>query len=215
MSRPSQNIDKLLIKAGMELIPATGISGLKIRAVTKKAGVNLGMFNYHFGTKDKFIEKLLSEMYSEFFNDIKIQALHGETSIEQLRNSLVTISKFVRDNRSVFLTFLEEILLGNTKMMEHAKKNMTAHIYLISGLVRKCQRDGYLAKMPFQNAIVFLMGSVLGPNFVFRIFQKHFANKNLFGILAGAVEKTMFSDKELERRIDMALRGLSAGGVNA
>ena len=55
MSRPSKNTDRLLIEAAKELIPEAGFKGLKIREVARKAGVNLGMFNYHFKTKEKFL----------------------------------------------------------------------------------------------------------------------------------------------------------------
>ncbi|MBC7946203.1 MAG: TetR/AcrR family transcriptional regulator, partial [Burkholderiales bacterium] len=50
MPRPSQNTDRRLIKAARKLLPETGCSGLNLRQVAVKAGVNLGMFHYHFKT---------------------------------------------------------------------------------------------------------------------------------------------------------------------
>ena len=82
MTRPSTNIDKKLLQAGKDLIPKTGFSGLKVRDVAKKAGANLGMFNYHFGTKDKYIEILIKEVYSEFFVSFKLESETGNNSYE-------------------------------------------------------------------------------------------------------------------------------------
>ena len=43
MPRPSRNVDLLLMKAGRELLPTTGLRALSIRQITERAGVNLGL----------------------------------------------------------------------------------------------------------------------------------------------------------------------------
>ena len=62
MSRPSRNVDALLLRAGRELYPETGAAGLSIRKVAERAGVNLGMFHYHFRTKEAFVRQLLQAL---------------------------------------------------------------------------------------------------------------------------------------------------------
>ena len=59
MPRPSRNIDQLLIAAALELLPNAGTSVLTIRQVCQHAGVNLGMFHYHFKTRDVFLRAVL------------------------------------------------------------------------------------------------------------------------------------------------------------
>ena len=46
MTRPSQNTDWRLIRAGRELLPEPGITGLSLRREADRAGVNLGMFHW-------------------------------------------------------------------------------------------------------------------------------------------------------------------------
>ena len=46
--RPSRNLDRALLAAGRELLPERGCAGLSVREVADAAGVNLGMFHYHF-----------------------------------------------------------------------------------------------------------------------------------------------------------------------
>ena len=48
MARPSQNVDQRLLEAGLALLPQTGCAGLSVRRLADHAGVNLGMFHYHF-----------------------------------------------------------------------------------------------------------------------------------------------------------------------
>ena len=63
MPRPSQRIDDALLASGRELYPRLGSSGLSLRALTEHAGANLGMFHYHFKTKDNFLRTLLQQLY--------------------------------------------------------------------------------------------------------------------------------------------------------
>ncbi len=60
MVRPSQNIDQLLLDAGLALLPGTGCAGFSVRKLTQLAGVNLGMFHYHFGSKQGLYREVLA-----------------------------------------------------------------------------------------------------------------------------------------------------------
>ena len=52
MARPSQNLDRALLEAGFAELERGGVRGLSVRAVCARAGVNVRMLNYHFGSKD-------------------------------------------------------------------------------------------------------------------------------------------------------------------
>ncbi|MGA2091755.1 MAG: TetR/AcrR family transcriptional regulator, partial [Endomicrobiales bacterium] len=148
MTRPSRNIDQILIKTALEMIPDTGFTGLKVRALAKKAGVNLAMFTYHFKTKDLFIERILSEVYEKFFNNLHLESTRNEDCLDRLRNSLRVAALFVRDHRELIVPFIEEIMMGNTKIMTFAKKNMTRHLVLIGTLISECQKLGCIIDAP-------------------------------------------------------------------
>ena len=74
MARPSQGIDQALLRSGRELFATSGCDGLSLRALAEHAGVNLGMFHYHFKTKDNFLRALLQQLYEEVFARIGIEA---------------------------------------------------------------------------------------------------------------------------------------------
>jgi len=207
MTRPSQNVDKKLIAAGKELIPVMGISGLKIREVTKKAGANLGMFNYHFGTKEKYIEVLMIDVYSEFLSDFKLDSEKGSTSQECLRNTLIGTAHFIRQNRTLIAALFEEILKGNIRIVEFARKNMTKHINILLKLIKQCQKDGYLVKTSIFIIAPILIGAVALPSIAIRVLEKNY-QKTVLGTLIPLLKSTAISDKRIIERIDYALKGL-------
>ena len=60
--RPSRNLDRALLAAGRELFPSRGCPGLTVREVAEAAGVNLGMFHYHFKSREAFLRALLQSV---------------------------------------------------------------------------------------------------------------------------------------------------------
>ena len=210
MSRPSKNTDRLLIEAAKELIPEAGFKGLKIRDVARKAGVNLGMFNYHFKTKEKFIEILISEVYGEFLKGLLLSSSKGNNSLENLKNVLIEIAVFVRNHSEIVQPLFEEIVSGNKRMMDFAKANLTRHISILLDLIKKCQKEDFVRKdiRPFNILINALVPAVL-PSVMAKVIEKYYM-RPFFGILTGPFKAMILSDRALEQRIDMALKGVSA-----
>ncbi len=73
MARPSRNLDRALLAAGSELFPVHGCAGLTIRQVADAAGVNIGMFHYHFGSREAFLRALLQQTYEGMFADLRLE----------------------------------------------------------------------------------------------------------------------------------------------
>ena len=67
MPRPSRNLDRVLLAAGRELLARRGCAALSVREVAHAAGVNLGMFHYHFKTREVFLKTLLQQTYEDMF----------------------------------------------------------------------------------------------------------------------------------------------------
>jgi AcrR family transcriptional regulator len=211
MSRPSKNVDKKLLQAGKDLIPVMGISGLRIREVARKAGANLGMFNYHFGTKEKYLEALMIDVYSEFLSDFKLDSEKGENSMERLRNALVGAAYFIREHRTLIAALFEEILKGNRGIVEFARKNMTKHVNILLGLISQCQKDGLMMKTSIFTIAPLIVGAAALPSIVIRVLEKNYKGTFL-GAFIPLLKNTAISDKGIKERIDLALKALSPGG---
>lgn len=207
MPRPSRNVDQLLLKAGHELLPATGVRALSIRQVTERAGVNLGMFHYHFKTKDVFVRALLESRYNEMFASLEI-ATHRSTSVvENLRAAVNVLALFGRDNRLLLVRLLGDALAGETVAVEFLHTNLPRHLAVIAALVAQGQKLGRFRKMPIPQAIAFLMGGVGAPI----LLGAALVNSGFMPTpQARGLEDTVFSDAAIGERIDMALAGLAA-----
>lgn len=77
-----------IIQATTKLIEEKGeyLEEITVREICKRAGVGLGLVNYHFGNKDKLIEQCVERMINgtvERFQNIQ-EKTEGRTSFEKL-----------------------------------------------------------------------------------------------------------------------------------
>src|SRR5688572_1720742 len=131
MARPSQNTDQRLIQAARKLLPETGCSGLNLRQVAARAKVNLGMFHYHFKTKNEFLRQVLQEVYEEFFKELELEAAHYPTPKENLRAALSVFAAFARDNRRLFFALMRDAMNGEQVAQDFLRANLHRHIEIL------------------------------------------------------------------------------------
>ena len=208
MSRHSTNADQRLIRAARELVPETGFSRLTLREVAAKAGVNLGMFNYHFKDKRNFLCRVMEEMYEEFLAKFNWEVAVGETSLEQLRNALRALGRFVRDNRRLLTALGRDVMEGDRDIVRFVEDNFSRHMTVIYKIVQQCRKEGYLAPaIPVPQVLVFLAASVAGPSIMFNV-----VDRAPTGLALTALKKTLspmvIGDKALDKRVDMAIQAV-------
>jgi len=204
--RPSRNVDQLLLEAGHELLPKTGVRGLSVRQVTERAGVNLGMFHYHFKTKDIFVRALLEQKYNDMFAVLADASHASDSPVENLRASVNTLARFARDNRGLLVRLLNDALAGEVVAQEFLRANLPRHIQVVAGLVAQGQKAGQLRKLPLPQAMAFVMGAVGAPV----LFATAALHNNLIPpLMAPMLEAALFTDAAIAQRVDMALFGLA------
>jgi AcrR family transcriptional regulator len=57
---------EMLLTAAYDLVADVGIEGLRTREIAKKAGLNLGIFHYCFGSKDDLLRALYQYIVARF-----------------------------------------------------------------------------------------------------------------------------------------------------
>jgi AcrR family transcriptional regulator len=207
MPRPSRNVDQLLIESGLTMLPQTGIRGLSIRAVTEHAGVNLGMFHYHFKTKDAFIRTLLEQTYNTMFTSLEMKSKSSASALENLRASVNVLARFGRENRLMMVRMLGDAFAGEEVAIDFLRTNAPRHWAVITSLLQAAQKEGDLKKMPMQQALAFLMGALAAP-----ILAGTAAINGGFASPAvrKQLEQFVFTDAAIAERVDMALAGMAA-----
>ncbi|MCK5242405.1 TetR/AcrR family transcriptional regulator [bacterium] len=207
MSRPSKNTDEKLIKAALELLPTTGYSGLSMRTVAKKAGVNLGMFHYHFKNKEAFIQRVTSSFYEEFFRKFTLEIESGKDTEEQLRKAIRTLVFFGRDNRKLVVAMIKDVLDGNRQLVRMLEEFVPRHGIVLVRLLRECQKQGVVAKAPLPLVMTYFMGAMLGPVIMAAVLER-VRLRPPYDLVKKTAVPYILSDKVIEKRLDMVLRGI-------
>jgi AcrR family transcriptional regulator len=158
MARPSRNVDRLLLAAGRDLFPDAGAARLSVRKVAAHAGVNLGMFHYHFRTKELFVRQLLQELYDEMFANLELAAT-SRAPQEALRAALNVLARFARDNGRLLRRLCADAFSGEPLAAEFLRANMPRHVGVILGLIVSGQRAGALKPMAPPQALCFWRGA--------------------------------------------------------
>lgn len=208
MARPSGNTDKKLLKAGREIIEKEGLSRLSLRAVAKQAGVNLGMFHYHFKNKAEFSQRCAGEAYADFYKGFEVKVSEPGGTIEKLRRGLLTFARFSRDQRHFLLAMLRDLEDKNSQAWDFVRSKFPPpHGKVIMSLVRQGQREGLLLKVPVPTALSLLMASIAAPNVMAGLAERVMGSR-LLSLPKLALHHYFLSDKALEMRVNLALRTL-------
>jgi AcrR family transcriptional regulator len=201
--------DQRLIEAAQKILKKSSLSRMNIRQVATKAGVNLGMFHYHFKTKDMFIRAVMQDVYEKFFKNFSLRIEEADTPLEKLRQALLTLGMFVRDHRKLVLSIIEDVLDGNKEVLLFVRKNGERHARILWDLVGQCQKEGLIEKMPRPQVFAFMMPAVVGSAVLMGGVENVASSLFERGVLKGA-EVLILSDSALRKRVDMALEALAS-----
>jgi AcrR family transcriptional regulator len=193
------------------MLPQTGVSGLRLREVARRAGVNLGLFHYHFGSKEAFTRRLLQELYEDFFTELSLESRGEGSPRERLHRSLVAIGRFMRQHRQFIMMIIQELLQGHRGCIEFARKNIPRHVSVIAGLIKEGQSAGQIKPIPLPMAMAFAMGGIGVPNLMITMLERVNA-KHAFEMTPKALESLMLSDQALEQRAELIVSLLAAKG---
>lgn len=206
MARPSRNIEQALLQSGRELYAERGAARLSVRALTQHAGVNLGMFHYHFKTKDAFLAQLLESWYEEMFARLQSSAQQPGPSIERLREALFFLASFVRDHAAVLGRVISDAAAGEAVAAEFMRTNAPRHLRVLLALMAQAQKEGSLAKVPPLQRFVFVMSAVAMPLIIAPGIRSLGVAP---GVLGDSLTAQVMSDKAIRQRIELALMALA------
>lgn len=211
MARPSHKSDEQLIDAALALMPRQGLSALRIREVARKAGVNLGMFHYHFKSKRAFTRRVFKAFYERFFERLTaaIAAAEGAPPRERLRAGMLAIIRFGRDHRGHMLSILRDVMDGDAEAIAFVRENFPRHIAIMYRLVREAQRAGVLQRLPLPVLLPVLAAPQLLPVVGVAAVERVVAG-TLLGFPVAGLARLLLTDRMIAARLDLSLAAVSA-----
>lgn len=84
--------EHIILKA-IELFSEGGFDNTSIREISKKAGVNVAMINYYFGSKEKLFEAMIE--YKSQYLKVRLQELRENTRLSELEKLNIIVEEFV------------------------------------------------------------------------------------------------------------------------
>jgi len=208
--RPSRNLDRALLAAGRALFPSRGCAGLTVREVADAAGVNLGMFHYHFKSREAFLRALLQSVYEEMFAELlqRAQQIPSKDAgaVDVLRAALQFMGRFVRANRAILSRVLTDALCDDPIANEFLGRNLPRHLTVILGLIEAAQEEGTLKPLPAPQLLGFCAGSLAMPILFGGAMVERSPKASPH---VKMIEAVLLSDAALDQRIELALAAIS------
>ena len=208
MPRPSQQLDAALLQSGRALYPQVGCAGLSVRAVAEHAGVNPGMFHYHFKSKGNFLRTLLTGLYDEMYADMQVDLASGRPAVERLRAALTALARFLRAHRLVVARVWMDALAGESVAREFMQTNGPRHVGVLLALLQQADAEGAVVGLPPAQRLAFVLGAVGMP----LIFAGALVES---GVAPPAIRQhfdaEVMSDAAIVQRVDLALHALRPG----
>lgn len=206
MSRPSRNIDQILLQSGRALYPEHGCAGLSLRMLAEHAQVNVGMFHYHFQSKDNFLRELLTQMYEDLFQQLQQEASVDGPTLQRLRQALCRLGRLMREHGHWLGRVLSDASHGEPVATAFLQANGARHIQLLLALLEQAAQEGSLVPMPAMQRVTFLMGAVVAP-MVIAPRAMHLGV--LPPPLITSIRNDVLSDTGIAQRVDHALWALT------
>ena len=207
--RPSRNLDQALLVAGRALFPGRGCGAMSVREVADAAGVNLGMFHYHFKSRDAFLRALMQQAYEEMFATLALEVARDADPVINLRNAFRVLGRFMRDHRPFLARVFTDALSGEQCAREFLRDNMPRHLGVLQALVAEGQKRGRLVDIAFPQVIGLCGGALSMPILLGGALLDSGA---LAGPMAAAVQGSALSDAGIDQRIDLAIKAVSRTG---
>ncbi len=204
--RPSRNLDQALLAAGRRLFPQRGCASLAVREVADAAGVNLGMFHYHFKSREAFLRALMQQAYEEMFATLTLEVGRDADPVVNLRSAFRVLGRFARNNRPFLARVFTDALSGEECAREFLRDNMPRHVGVLHRLVTEGQRQGRLVTIPFPQVLGLCGGALMMPILVGGALLEAGA---LQPPMAQVIEASFLTDAGIDQRIDLALKALT------
>lgn len=209
MPRPPSDVRRRLLTAGRLLIEDKGLGALTVRGLARRAAVNLGLFHYHFRSRERFVRELLQETYEKFFSQLSMESGGAGLALDRLERSMIIFGRFGRENRRLLSMLLREALNGDKTTIAFAKRNIPRHAGIILGLLRECAERGQLPPLPLPALMSFLLGGMGVPNLVVSLLEKSKARRP-FGMSPASARESLVSDSVITARARLLIGALKS-----
>lgn len=141
METNAQATAAALIEAGRELFARRGYDGASVRAITARAGANLGAITYHFGSKRALYDRVVESCIEPLVPRVEAAASGAGAPLDRVGAVVRVYFEHLRANPELPYLMLQELVVGRVPPAA-AIGPMMRLTGVIAALVRAGQADG-------------------------------------------------------------------------
>ena len=190
-----------ILEVAEELFAQKGFEGTSVRELARKAGINIAMISYYFGSKEKLFESLVE--YRASFMREKLQILRRDESQDPLTKIERMIDLYV--DRIVSHNLFSRILHRELSLQQRSEMHDAIADILLRNLheMRKIIHEGYRKKIFRRADAELVIATIIGT-----VTQATHSKEIICKITDSDPAKFSISDARYKNRIKNYLKNL-------
>ncbi|PKL19388.1 MAG: hypothetical protein CVV49_00840 [Spirochaetae bacterium HGW-Spirochaetae-5] len=202
-TKDNMSSEEKVISAAVEEFAALGYAGARVDTIAEKAKVNKAMIYYHFKSKEQLYERILKDITSNIFTQIRDAAVAEGDPMDVL-NSIISRYMDMLDgfDKSFFQIMMREIASGGEYFKKIALPNLVLPVFsIVAPLINSAIEEGRMRELnPFYTFLQIIGGVVFfniiripldGTDLAKLIFKDGYLDaykENFFKILKNGLE---------------------------
>ena len=134
-----------LLHAGRELFARHGYDGASIRAITARAGANLGAVTYHFGSKERLYEAVLDSFTAPLGARLRAAAAAEQAPLDAIEATIRALYEYLAANPAWPSLMLHELALSRP-LPAPVRELLQTVFEQVAARIRAGQRAGSIVR---------------------------------------------------------------------
>lgn len=188
-----------IIETALHLFAEKGFEGASVRDIAEKAGVNVAMVNYYFGSKDKLFEKIVEYKTSITKGSLdEIQKNKSLTSFQKIEAIIDSYIERLFTNRKFHRLIQQEMILNQREDLQTSIVNiLVQNAFIIKNIIDAGIKKGDFKKVDVELTIATLTGTI---NQV--LLSKKFCNT----LMHKSDDYVPYDDWKFKKRVSLHLK---------
>ena len=203
MVRKDKSTEEKIINASLDEFSELGYAGARVDSIAERGAVNKAMIYYYFKSKEKLYERILTDISTEIYGQIKEASADGNEPIEQfyaIIGRYVDMLKLI--DRRFMRIYMREIASGGEFFRKIAIPNLVLPVMsIVEPLFKKGVEKGEIRDLNPYMTFLQIIGGIIFFNIIRIpmegspvegvIFKDNFYEEfsaNMFGILKEGIE---------------------------
>jgi AcrR family transcriptional regulator len=171
------SVSSKLLKIGAEHAIKYGMASISIRAICAEANVNLGLFSYYFKTKNRFIHRLVSQIYVSVAKEMS-KVLQEPNCLLRLKKVILKLMKMIHTRKNIYEALVRDVDFNEKfyqNLCSRIKRKWMSFLYK---LIDDCKKTGYFQDNLNDETLIALFFGASG--FYMRLMEDKYDTEEIY-----------------------------------